>query len=135
MAATNFDEFWTTKPADQVEYTTLEIYNATAGLRRFVTQQAYALDFQLESGAPRNAGEVVTFDPVGFSAPEPEQGEDGMALDINLGAIGFEAKKYLKDVFSAWPPTIEIVWRRYLSGVTEPFVLYFEAQAPALESR
>lgn len=135
MSAATINEFWATKPADQAWYTTLEVYNANAGLRRFVAGQQSAQTFTLEANAPRNAGESVSFEPVGFRAPQPEQGDDGMTLDIQLGAIGFEAKPYIKDVIGSWPPTIEIVWRQHLSGVTDPVQwFYFEAADLSLES-
>lgn len=136
MAAPNREQFFTTKPADQVEYTTLEIYNANAGMLRFVTGQTFSKDFTLESEAPRNAGEVVTFDPYQFAAPEPEQGTDGeVSLDIQLGTVGVQAKQYMRDVSASWPPIIDIVWRKHLSGVTDPvFVLYFQAETVGLQN-
>lgn len=134
MASTR-REFFTSKPSNQAVYTTLEIYNANAGLHRFVSKQQLPKSFTLESDAPRNGGEVVEFEPVGFEAPEPEQGEDGMFMDVQLGAIGFEARKYLKAVFDSWPPTIDLIWRQYFEGVTEPVqVFYFQVASPSIEN-
>ncbi len=135
MTATTIGEYWTVKPVDQLQYTTLEFRNASAGVRRFVTAQQEAKSFQLESTAPVDAGLVVEFEPVAFQAPEPEQGaQGGVSLDIQMGAIGFEAKQYLTQVFAAWPPTIDVVWRRHLEGVTEPVqVFYLQAKPSIIE--
>ena len=133
MAETNRTRFFQTKPLDQVLYTTLEFYNPNAGLRRFVASQVLPKEFTLEADAPRNASAIVEFEPVSMEAPEPEIGEDGAELDINLGAVGLEGYEYLNAVMSAWPPTIDIVWRQYLSGVTQPVgVLYLQAEAPSI---
>lgn len=125
MTAATINEFWVTKPSDQARYTTLEFHNDIAGTRRFVTMQSSAKFFQLESDAPRNAGQVVTFDPIPFEAPEPEQGDEGeVSLDITLGGVGFEVKSYLKQCFSGWPPKVEVIWRRHLEGIAEPPVVF-----------
>lgn len=133
--ADTLPEFFAQKPDSQRLYTTLEIYHPVAGLKRFVTSELWEKYFQLEAGAPRNAGQVVEFDPVGFLAPEPEIGEDGeTSLDVQLGAIGFEAKPYIDAVMNSWPPKLEVVWRQHLSGVISPVnVLYFEGDAWALD--
>ena len=135
MSTTNLSEFWTTKPADQIQYTTLEFRNATAGVRRFVAEQQTAIDFRLEADAPADPDTVVTFEPLALSAPEPEQGQDGeLSLDIQMGAIGFQAKQYFINVFSAWPPTVNVVWRRHLEGVVYPVqVLYFDSLSGVIE--
>ena len=133
--ANNLPEFFVQKPANQTIYTTLEFYHPVAGLFRFVSNQNFAKSFQLEAGAPRNAGQMVSFDPVGFEAPQPEIGEDGeTSLDLQLGAIGFEAKPFIDTVMTSWPPKIEVVWRQHLSEDTNPVnVLYFEGDAWALD--
>jgi hypothetical protein len=128
-------QFFTQKPANKVLYTTLEIYNPAAGLKRFVTGQQFDKSFKLESAAPRNPSAVVAFEPVGFEAPQPEAGEDGeVFLDVQLGAIGFEAKPYIDAVMNSWPPRIDVVWRQHLTGVEQPVaVLYFEGAAWTLD--
>lgn len=133
--ADTLPEFFTQKPANQILYTTLEVYHPVAGLRRFVANQQLPKSFQLEAGAPRNAGDAVEFEPMNLEAPQPEIGEDGeTSLDVQLGAIGFEAKPYIDAVMNSWPPKLEVVWRQHLSGITNPVnVLYFEGDAWALD--
>ena len=128
-------QFFSRKPSSQIIYTTIELYNPTQGVRRFVTGQQLPKSFQLEPEAPRDAGQVVEFDAVGFDAPEPEVGEDGLvSMDIQLGAIGFEAKRYMDGVRAAWPPVIYVVWRQYLQGVDAPqSVLYMQSEAPVID--
>src|SRR5690606_18195377 len=100
-------------------------------LRRFVTGQQFHLSFQLEADAPRNAGQVVEFEPFAFDAPEPEAGSDGNTyLDVSLGAVGIDAKEYVDAVMDSWPPVLEVIWREYLSGIATPTaVIRFEGEA------
>jgi len=127
MAESTLKAFYRTKALDQVKYTTLEFHNPNAGTRRFVTEQVEDKDFLIESGAPLNAGEVVTFQAVAFSAPEPEQSESGAMLNIDMGAIGFEAKPYLEAVMTQWPQRLDVRYRQYLSGYSQPqLVVYLE---------
>src|SRR5690606_1319328 len=105
--------------------------NPNAGLRRFVTGQQFSREFTLETDAPRNAGELVEFEPFSFDAPEPEAGADGdVYLDVNLGAVGVEAKEYIDSVMNSWPPVLEVIWREHISGITYPTaVIKFEGEA------
>lgn len=136
MPASTRIQFFNSKPADQVLYTTLEIYHIDIGVLRYVTGQQFDKTFTLETDAPRNANETVTFEAVAFDAPEPEQGEDGeVSLDIQLGAVGIDVKSKIKMITDAgWESPLEIVYRQHLSGETYPaLVLEFEAETLTLQ--
>lgn len=135
MAVSNERQFWTQKPASQAKYVTLEIFNANAGLKRIIANQQQDKQLTLESDAPRNAGELVTFQAVSLNAEEPKQGDGGALLNSVFGAIGIEGKKFVRDAFSSWPPTIDVIWRMYISGITEPVKKYrLQAKSVSIES-
>ena len=128
--------FFNTKPVDQVLYTTIELYHPDIGVLRYVTGQQFDKQFTLEADAPRNPGELVTFQAVAFDAPEPEQGEDGeVSLDIQFGAVGIDVKPKIKQITDpGWQQPLEIIWRQFLSDITGPqVVLEFEAETLTLQ--
>ena len=132
---TEYKNFWTVKPLDQKEYVTVEFYHPVNGVERYVAGEMFDIDLQLEADAPRNAGQVVTFTAAAFDAPEPEQGSDGdVSLQLQLGAIGRMLKeKYRAISNSGSRVPVEVIWRKYLSGVTGPkVVLEFEEANIAL---
>lgn len=135
--ATTRTQFFQQKPANQKLYTTLEIYHPDQTLLRYVAGEYAAVSFTLESDAPRNPSQVVSFEPVAFEAPEPEQGQFGASLDVQLGLAGLEVKEYLNSLTDTGRRTpIEIIRRQHLDGVTEPFGIYrFEVSAIALKAR
>lgn len=132
MPVTTRVKFFNVKPADQVNYTTLEIYHSAIGTWRFVTGQQFEQNFTLEIDAPRNPDESVEFLPFGFEAPDPEQGVSTTnELDINLGAVGLEVKEQLKKITEVERrEPIQVIRREHLSGVTYPtYILKYEVDS------
>lgn len=137
MAVTTRKRFFQIAPLDQQIYTSIEVYNADIGLKRWVINQVKPKSFQLEATAPRNAGETVEFIGIGGVAPEPEQGEFGASLELNLGAVGQHVNRELRKYTDAGrrSPT-EVIWRQHLSGVALPSVyFYFQLEKAIIKGR
>ena len=115
MPANTRIQFFNSKPADQVLYTTIGLFHTDIGVLRYVTGQQFDKEFTLETDAPRNADELVTFEAVAFDAPEPEQGETGeVQLDIQLGAVGIDVKSKIKMITDAgWEQPLEVIYRQH----------------------
>lgn len=122
------------KPKNVALLTTIEIYHPLTGVHRlFNGFKDKALT--LESGAPRNASQTVTFRAVAFNAPKPsQQDEPRISIPISIARVGSELKTELKKIrdFGVFDP-IEIVWRQYLSSNTsapvEAYYLYAQSIA------
>lgn len=118
--------FYNQKPVDVTYYTTLEIYHSSIDVLRFVHDYSER-QFTLENNAPRNAGETVTFNPLNFSALDPEQDDTPSArINITLGRVGSEVKEQLKKIrgFGYMEPA-QIIYRRFLSDDTSAPVKVF----------
>ncbi len=115
------------KPVEPIVWPTIEIYNETTGVFRFVRDYADKT-FTIESGADRNAGEAVDFKAIGFSAPSPSQGsEPSVTINVTLQRVGSEMKAQLKKLrgFLSFNPAY-FVWREYISTDTSaPVSVYY----------
>lgn len=115
------------KPKNVALLTTVEIYHQSTGVHRLYNGFSDKT-LTLESGAPRNAGQAVTFRAVAFEAPKPsQQDEPRISIPITINRIGSELKSEIKKIkaFGAFDP-IEIVWRQYLSSNTSaPVEVYY----------
>lgn len=126
------EDFFRNLDASQNIYTTLEFYNSGIGVKRYVTGQQEDLDLRLETDAPRNADTVVTFTAAAFSAPEPEQADGEVGLEVQIGGAGLEIEGFLNQRNKREP--VEVIWRQHLSGQDYPvFVLKFELKEVALQ--
>lgn len=137
MAVTTRKRFFQVAPLDQQNYTTLEFYHPDIGVKRYVLNQMKPKSLQLEAGAPRDAGAVVSFDPINGVAPEPEQGEFGASLEVNMGSVGLQIKQEMNKITDVGRRTpAELIWRQHLSGLTSPEpVFYFQIETVAKKSR
>lgn len=109
-----------------IKYVTMEIYHPTIGILRYVDQKIDPLVATLESDAPRNPGEAVSFEGARFDFVKPDQGQSLVQADIQLGRVGKFIKQKLKAIRGADRAlTGEVILREYLGGqLGEPiFVL------------
>lgn len=116
------------KPKNVIKYVTVELYHPDSGIYRFVTNQFTDKVFTLESGAARNAGEAVTFQPAAFEYTSPSQStEPSVSASISMQRVGSDIKRAIKKLsgFAGFTP-IDFVWREFLSDDTsEPVVVYY----------
>lgn len=99
------------------EYRTLEVYHPAIGILRYVNGRLDPLTATLESSAPRNAGQLVTFLGGAFEFQKPEQRSNTVKADIQLGNIGQNIKQMLKNIRNAdRAKTGEVIYREYLGN-------------------
>ena len=110
-------QFFTRKERKRY-YKTLEIYHPTIGLLRFVSGRIDPLSFGLEASAPRNAGDTVEFTGAAFQYTLPEQNENVITMEIQLGRVGRDVKQKLKAIKQAGTQfdSADVVIREYIEG-------------------
>lgn len=110
-------QFFTQKERKRY-YKTLEIYHPTIGVLRFVNGRIDPLSFGLEASAPRNAGETVEFLGAAFEYSLPEQNENVVTMEIQLGRVGRDVKQKLKAIRLAGTEfdSADVVIREYIEG-------------------
>lgn len=114
--------YFRTKPANVVLYETLQLYHPDLGWFRYVTGQQEPKEFGVN-------GVAEVFEPFGFIAGEPEQGEEGeVVMSIQLGAVGAFITEKLKRITN-WRQPIKTVWAEYLS--TNPTIPVIELELEA----
>ena len=131
-------QYFREKPANVVPYTTIEFYHPDFGVLRYVFNQYSPLTATLESGAPRNASTAVVFEPIAGQAPDPEQGQYGASVEVQLGIAGAELKEKMSAITDAGRRTpIEGIWRRFLSDdlTTPSAVFYMQVASVNLSGR
>lgn len=113
-----------------IRYETFEIYHPAVGVHRRVKGQFYDKQFMLESTAPRNAGEVVTFEPAAFETQHPDISEDSvLTMTTQMGNIGSMIKGYLKQI-KAYDnlyqntTATEYIYREFINGVPSKIYLW-----------
>ena len=113
-----------------IRYETFELYHPAVGVHRRVKGQFYDKQFMLESTAPRNAGEVVTFEPAAFETQHPDISEDSvLTMTTQMGNIGSMIKGYLKQIKAydnLYPNTTatEYIYREFINGVPSKIYLW-----------
>lgn len=113
-----------------IRYETFEIYHPAVGVHRRVKGQFYDKQFMLESTAPRNSGEIVTFEPAAFETQHPDISEDSvLTMTTQMGNIGSMIKGYLKQIKSydnLYPNTTatEYIYREFINGVPSKIYLW-----------
>lgn len=132
--------FKNNKPTAQMEFRTFEVFHPSSpNPLRFVRDYS-PLIATLESTAPRNAGQTVTFQPFSGNIIESAQASDAeQAITIEVMDILGVMQDYL-DGFTTredWMAQIEVVYRKYWSGdLSQPATPaeYLFAQMPSFES-
>lgn len=111
--------FFNQKPADVIQFRTVEIYHSEIGNMRFVSSWADQ-DFMIEAGAPRDAGTIQAFTALQLEWANPNQNDTGdITIPVNLGLIGSEVRSELKKIRDyGYMESIEVVLRYYLSSDT-----------------
>ena len=105
----------------KLRYRTVEIYHPTIGVKRYVRKQQEPVSLTLESDAPRNGGEPVSFDGAFFNYSLPEQSDSTISAEIQFGQVGRIFKQELKKIKGAdRAKTGEVILREWVKGETEP---------------
>lgn len=113
---TTRQQFFTQKQRKRL-YKTLEIFHPDIGVTRLVSGRIDPKDFTLESGAPRNAGQTVTFTGGSFEWSQPDQNESYVQTDIQLGRIASQIKQQLKLIRGQGrAKPADVVLREYIAG-------------------
>lgn len=126
----NRQRYFRTKPANVVLYETLQLYHPDLGWFRYVTGQQEPKAFGVD-------GIDEVFEPFGFVAGEPEQGEEGeVVMNIQLGAVGAFITEKVKRI-SNWRAPLTVKWAQYLSTdhSTPVISIDMEAHTLTLEDR
>jgi hypothetical protein len=106
------------------QYRTIEIYHPSGVLMRYVSGRIDPKNFTLEASAPRNAGESVEFLGGAFEFQQPEQNDNIVQADLQLGRVGTNVKQVLKGIRGTARAQVgEVVFREYLDGAEPVFVL------------
>lgn len=124
------NRFFTTKPRE-IYYETLEIYHPSGINRRLVSRQFEPKMFGLESTAPRNAGEIVEFEPASMEiTPVQQSNQTTVSLEVQLGRVGSMMKEELNKINGAgFLTSIEGIYRVYRGAeltapMTTPVILF-----------
>lgn len=105
-------------PESQREYRTIEIWHPQLDqVYRFVSNYN-DVDFILESSAPRNPGESVTFRGVSLSITEPAERQDSeQVLSVSFGNVDGTIHGIIDQITgSGFFDQIQIIYRKYYSG-------------------
>ena len=122
MATQQEKQFFTTKPRE-IYFETIELYHSQIGTLRYVFKQFFDKEFTLESDAPRDAGNAVSFSPAaGEVSPLIQSDSPTTSLEINLGRVGQNVKNRLSNINgTGWIEQIECIYRVYDgSDTSEP---------------
>jgi hypothetical protein len=109
-------EAYASAPVGQVLYHTLELYHPAFTQAVRVVRDHVALDARLESSAPRNAGEVVTFTAFAFDVTPPDvQSTAVPQCIIEIDNVGRELLTQV-ELAMAGTGHIQVIYRAYLDG-------------------
>ena len=98
-------EAYASAPVDLIVYHTLEIWHPGFSDPIRVVRDRVALDARLEPGAPRNAGEIVTFAPFAFEIEPPDQTATGAPqCRVEIDNVGREIGAALEKVSASSSP-------------------------------
>ena len=114
MTTPEAKRFFTTKPRE-IYYETFEIYHPQGINRRLVSRQFLPKTFGLESTAPRNAGQMVEFQPASMDiTPVQQSNQTTVSLELQLGRVGSAFKDELNKINGAgFFQPIEGIYRVY----------------------
>lgn len=114
MATSSERRFFTTKPR-QIYFETVEIYHPQIGTLRFVARQYFDKIMTLESTAPRNPNQAVTFKPASMEISPLDQSDNPVAgMAVQLGRVGQQVKDQLKKISgTGWFDQMEFIYRAY----------------------
>lgn len=109
-------QFFATKERKRY-YKTIEIYHPSGVLLRYVQGRIDPKNFTLESTAPRNPSESVEFIGGSFEYQQPDQSQNIVTADVQLGRVGKQVKEILKSIRGfGRAKTGEVIMREYIAG-------------------
>jgi len=134
---TAYNIFLTSAPTGQGEKRTIEIFHPQfSSVLRFV-KDFTDRNLTLEAGAPRNAGETVTFTALALVIEEPSESQEGdQVLKVSMGAVANQVEDQISQISgTGFLDPIEVVYRKYYSeDLSEPVkVLYLDASFLSFE--
>lgn len=119
-----YQRFITNEPESQREIRTLEIYHPQFGMVRYVDNYS-DISAGIEAGAPRNAGETVTYSAATLTIQDAaDRGDADQLLSVSMGATDTILNDLVSQVEgSGFFDQIEVVYRKYYSAdLSEPAV-------------
>lgn len=132
-------KFKVNKPEAQRELKTIEIYHPSNGEIIRLVQDLNEYQAYLESTAPRNPSELVTFSPfAGEIVDSQYSNEAEQAITINIADLNSDVQAYLDTLDGIdWFTPIEVVYRKYWSGDNSHPAIpaqYLFATSPSFET-
>lgn len=112
MATPRDREYWASKERG-IRYETIEIYSSVMGLERYVLKQFSDKQFTLESTAPRNPSETVTFNPLAGTLGGFSFATDDITRTLTLGRVGTDIRKRLYQFTNKWIDPVQVLVRVY----------------------
>lgn len=129
-----YKRFLANEPESQIEYRTIEIWHPQfSQTYRFVANYE-ALEATLEIDAPRNAGELVTFEGATMKVTEPAETEaNDTILGVEFGNVDGRIHEIIDQISGqGFFQQTQIIYRKYYSAdLSEPAItpLYLFASA------
>ena len=116
----DYKRFLNGNPESQREYRTIEAWHPQWSQTYRFVKNYVDRDFTLESTAPRNPNELVTFEGVTLNITEPAEREDAeQVLSISFGNVDGLVYDMIDQISgSGYLSQVEIVYRKYYSGDT-----------------
>lgn len=129
-----YQKFIANEPESQREIRTIEAYHPQfSKVERFANNYT-PLTAGIEAGAPRNAGEMVTYEAATLQIEDPaERNDTDQVLSISMGATDDRLNDILNQISgSGYLQPVEIVYRKYYSNdlsvpATPPLYVYMSA--------
>ena len=110
--------YWASKEK-RIRFKTVEIYHESIGTLRYVLNQFTDKSFTLESDAPRNAGQTVTFTALTGELSDEAQTNLTVNRTLSLGRVGSEIKQKLKLIDNAARyKSAQMIVRYYIQNET-----------------
>lgn len=112
-------EAYASAPDGVVILDTLEIWHPAFTTALRIVADGAALDARIEAGAPRDAGELVTFVPLAFRLRPPESAPEAPGvLEAEIDTANREIVAEIDAAVVTLDP-IQIIWRRYIASTAE----------------
>lgn len=112
-------EAYASAPEGQVVLDTLELWHPAFTTALRIVADNGALEARLEPDAPREAGALVAFIPLGFRLRPPETMADAPGvLEAEIDTAGREIVAEIDAAVSSLAP-VEVIWRRFIGDEAE----------------